>query len=598
LKDLVLLGGGHSHVAVLRGFGRDPLPGARVTLISRGVETPYSGMLPGLIAGHYSHDEAHIDLQRLARFARARPIFDEAVGLDLANRRVLFDTHPPISYDVLSIDIGSTPHLDVAGAAAHAVPVKPISRFLDRWSLLSERLRRAREGDRRRVAVVGGGAGGVELLLAVQFRMRTLLEGDGKGDAMLEYHLFTKSDRVLPTHNTSVRRRFERVLAERGVVVHTGSAVVEVDDSRLRTADGRSHDVDEVLWTTEAAAAPWLAQSGLAVDEAGFVRVRGTLQSISHPEVFASGDIAAMVDHPRPKSGVFAVRQGPPLARNLRDTLLGRPLETYRPQRRFLSLITTGDRYAVASRGMWAFEGAWVWRWKDRIDRRFMRLYRDLPDMKAPAAREPASASALLGLVHWLVAKPWLYNVAQNLAGAETVRRHLRPRLQETGGKLVLDVGAGTGLYLSCFPPSARYIWLDPDPQKLDGFRAAPDGARRALLGDATCLGLRRDAVDFAVCTNVTHHLDEKQLAQCVDELARVVRGKLILHDAVKTARPVSRLLWRLDRGSHPRTRETLLAAIERRFAIEQVERYSTWHEYLLLVAVPRAHEATSQNSS
>jgi pyridine nucleotide-disulfide oxidoreductase family protein len=583
--DLVLLGGGHSHVAVLKSFGMDALPGVCVTLISRGVETPYSGMLPGLIAGHYSYDEAHIDLQPLARFARARAIFDEAVGLDLANRQVLFDKRPPISYDVLSIDIGSTPHLDVAGAAAHAVPVKPISRFLDRWSLLSERLRK---GERQRVAVVGGGAGGVELLLAVQFRMRTLLEGEGKGHARLEYHLFTDSDQVLPTHNKSVRRRFERVLAERGVAVHTGSKVVEVEGSRLRTADGRSHDADEVLWTTEAAATPWLAKSGLAVDEAGFVRVSSTLQSISHPEVFASGDIAAMVDHPRPKSGVFAVRQGPPLARNLRHTVLGGPLETYRPQRRFLSLITTGDKYAVASRGIWAFEGAWVWRWKDRIDRRFMRLYQDLPDMKAPAAREPASASAPLRLVHWLVAKPWLYNVAQSLAGAETVRRHLRPRLQETSGKLVLDVGAGTGLYLSCFPSSARYIWLDPDPQKLDGFRRTPDGARRALLGDATCLGLRGDAVDFAVCTNVTHHLDEKQLAQCVDELARVVRGKLILHDALKTARPVSRLLWRLDRGSHPRSRETLLAAVERRFAIEHVERYSTWHEYVLLVAVPR----------
>jgi pyridine nucleotide-disulfide oxidoreductase family protein len=564
----------------------DPLPGVRVTLISRGVDTPYSGMLPGLIAGHYSHDEAHIDLQPLARFARARAIFDEAVGLDLANRQVLFDKRPPMSYDVLSINIGSTPHLDVPGAAAHVVPVKPISRFLDRWSLLSERLRK---GDRRRVAVVGGGAGGVELLLAVQFRMRTLLEGEGRGDARLEYHLFTDSDQVLPTHNKSVRRRFERVLAERGVVVHTGSEIVEVEGSRLRTADGRAHDADEVLWATEAAAAPWLAKSGLAVDEAGFVRVSSTLQSISHPEVFASGDIAAMVDHPRPKSGVFAVRQGPPLARNLRHTLLGEPLGTYRPQRRFLSLITTGDKYAVASRGIWAFEGAWVWRWKDRIDRRFMRLYRHLPDMKTPAAREPASASALLRLVHRLVAKPWLYNVAQSLAGAETVRRHLRPRLQETSGKLVLDVGAGTGLYLSCFPPTARYIWLDPDPQKLDGFRGTPDGARRAVLGDATCLGLRRDAVDFAVCTNVTHHLDEKQLAQCVDELARVVRGKLILHDAVKTARPVSRLMWRLDRGSHPRSREALLAAVERRFAIEHVERYSTWHEYVLLVAVPRA---------
>jgi len=383
LKDLVLLGGGHSHVEVLKRFGMEPLPGVRLTLISRGFETPYSGMLPGLIAGHYSHDEAHIDLQPLTRFAGARAVFDEAVGLDLVNRQVRFAHRPPISYDLLSIDIGSTPSLDVAGAAAHAVPVKPIGRFLDRWTLLCERLR---TGTRKRIAVVGGGAGGVELLLAVQFRMRTLLEREGRSAAHLEYHLFTDSSRILPTHNGSVCRIFERVLRDRGVRIHAGSSVVEVEAARLRTADGQSHDVDEVLWTTAAAAAPWLAESGLAVDEAGFVRVSSALQSISHPEVFAAGDIAAMIDHPRPKSGVFAVRQGPPLARNLRYALLGEPLERYRPQRQFLSLISTGDRYAVASRGPWASEGAWVWRWKDRIDRRFMRRYNELPAMQAVEA--------------------------------------------------------------------------------------------------------------------------------------------------------------------------------------------------------------------
>jgi len=389
LKDLLLLGGGHSHVAVLRRFGMNPLPGVRLTLVSRGVDTPYSGMLPGVIAGHYTYDEAHIDLQPLARFAGARAVFDEAVGLDLANRQVQFRRRPPMSYDVLSIDVGSTPSLKVVGSAEHAVPVKPIDRFLDGWMELCDRLRTSSE--RRRIAVVGGGAGGVELLLAVQFRMRMLLERDGRSAEHLEYQLFMDSQQVLPTHNPSVRRIFGRILRERGVTLHSGSAVVEVAPSRLRTADGRVHDVDEVLWTTEAAAAPWLAASGLAVDESGFVRVSSALQSVSHPNVFAAGDIAAMVDHPRPKSGVFAVRQGPPLASNLRRALIGEPLEGYRPQRNFLSLISTGDQYAVASRGRWALEGAWAWRWKDRIDRRFMRVYSDLPDMRpAHVLRVPA----------------------------------------------------------------------------------------------------------------------------------------------------------------------------------------------------------------
>ena len=193
---------------------------------------------------------------------------------------------------------------------------------------------------------------------------------------------------MLPTHNASVRGRFERILASRRISIHRGQAVVEVGEGFLRTADGRCHEIDETLWTTQAAAAPWIAESGLAVDDEGFVRVSRTLQSTSHPDVFAAGDIASMVDDPRPKSGVFAVRQGPPLARNLRRALLGERLESYRPQRRFLSLISTGDRYAVASRGPFAFEGAWVWRWKDRIDRRFMQKYNTLPDMPPVAQPE------------------------------------------------------------------------------------------------------------------------------------------------------------------------------------------------------------------
>jgi selenide,water dikinase len=382
LKDLVLLGGGHSHVAVLKRFGMRPVPGVRVTLISRVVDTPYSGMLPGLIAGHYSRDDSHIDLQPLARFAGARAVFDEAVGLDLTSRHVRLKDRPPISYDVLSIDIGSTPNLQVAGAAGYTVAVKPIDRLLDRWAALTARL--CADDAPKQIAVVGGGAGGVELLLAVQYSLRTLFAQIGRNNDRLEYHLFTNSDHLLPTHNASVRRRFERVLAERRVHVHRGSAVVEVTGGAIRTADGCTHQIDETLWTTQAAAAPWLAESGLAVDEQGFVQVSRTLQSTSHAGVFAAGDIASMVHDPRPKSGVFAVRQGPPLARNLRRALLGEPLELYRPQRQFLSLISTGDRYAIASRGPLAFEGAWVWRWKDWIDRRFMRAYNTLPDKPVP----------------------------------------------------------------------------------------------------------------------------------------------------------------------------------------------------------------------
>jgi selenide,water dikinase len=389
LKDLVLLGGGHSHVTVLKQFGMDPLAGVRVTLVSRGVDTPYSGMLPGLLAGHYTYDDAHIDLQMLARFAGARVIVDEAFGLDLVNRHVLFARRPPVAYDVLSIDIGSTPSVGVPGAAEHAVPVKPIDRFLGRWVNVRERFLNATTGGR--IAVVGGGAGGVELLLAVQHSITTLRADRGRDGTPLEYHLFTDGPHILPTHNSAVRRIFDRLLRARGVHVHLGSPVVDVLPGRMRTGDGETHDLDAVLWTTEAAAAPFLAASGLAVDDAGFVCVSSSLQSVSHADVFAAGDVASMVEHPRPKSGVFAVRQGRPLSQNLRRALLGQPLGRYRPQRQFLSLISTGDRYAVASRGPFAMEGGWLWTWKNWIDRRFMRRFTELPEMASAAApRVPA----------------------------------------------------------------------------------------------------------------------------------------------------------------------------------------------------------------
>jgi len=379
-KHLVLLGGGHSHLAVLKHVGAESLPGwGRLTLISKSVVTPYSGMLPGMIAGHYSPDAAHIDLTALSRFAGARPVFDEAVGLDLVRRQVLLRDLPPVSYDVLSIDIGSTSSVTVPGAAKYAVPVKPIDHLVRRWAMLCDRLRAG--AAKQTVAVVGGGAAGVEIILAVQFRLEALLGREG-AHASLEYHLFTDTAEVLPSHNWLVRRIFGRVLQERHVTVHAGKAVTEVAHGTLRTADGVWHEANEVLWSTEAAAAPWLARSGLAVDRDGFVSVSSTLQSLSHPEVLAAGDIASMVEYPRHRSGALAVQQGPWLADNLSRAMRGGPLKRHRPRRHFLSLISTGNRHAVASYGPLASEGEWVWRWKDRIDRRFMRAYTELPPLR------------------------------------------------------------------------------------------------------------------------------------------------------------------------------------------------------------------------
>jgi len=379
IKDLVLIGGGHSHVAVLKRFGMKPVPGVRLTMICRDVHTPYSGMLPGYVAGHYGFDDAHIDLGALVRFAQGRFFHSEVTGLDLTGKRVLCDNRPPVPFDLLSLNTGSTPRTaDVPGAVETAVPVKPINLFLDRWEALAERAKR-HDGPMS-IAVVGAGAGGVELLLAVQHRLRALRADAGRsGD--ITFHLFSDTSGILAGHNPIVARTFGSVLSERGVKVHTGSAVVEVKPGLLRTESGAQIEADEILWVTAAGAPVWLAEAGLEVDAQGFVKVGDTLQTVSHPEVFAAGDVATMVNHPRPKSGVFAVRQGKPLARNLRRMLLGRAPRPFTPQVKFLSLITTGDKYAVASRGSWSFKGRAVWTWKDWIDRRFMDKFNDLPEM-------------------------------------------------------------------------------------------------------------------------------------------------------------------------------------------------------------------------
>jgi selenide,water dikinase len=371
-QDLVLVGGGHAHVHVLKRFGMRPAEGVRLTLITRDVETPYSGMLPGYVAGLYRFAECHIDLVRLTRFAGARLIHDEAVGLDRHARQVLCRDHPPIRYDAVSLDIGSTPRFDdVPGAVEHTVPVKPIDRFGQRWEALLERAERIR---RFRLAIVGGGAGGVELALSAQHRLTRLF------GRLPEVTLVTR-EAPLPSHNAPVRGIFARLFAERGIRVVAGNPIVRVEAGRLIAQDGTAIEFDEALWVTEAAGAPWLADIGLPLDERGFVIVDEFLRSPADPTVFAAGDVATMPAHPREKAGVYAVRAGPPLADNLRRVLAGRALRRAVPQKQSLALIGTGDERAVASRGPFAAEGWLLWRLKDWIDRRWMRRYTELPAM-------------------------------------------------------------------------------------------------------------------------------------------------------------------------------------------------------------------------
>jgi selenide,water dikinase len=403
LRDLVLVGGGHSHVGVLKALAMEPIAGLRITLICTDAHTPYSGMLPGYVAGHYGFDEVHLDLVRLCVFAGARFVRAEVTGIDRARRQVLLPDRPALDYDLLAINTGSTPQTSATpGAAENAISVKPIASFNQRWLALLAAVR-AGQGPRH-IAVVGAGAGGVELLLAMQYRLRAEHQALALPGPEPVFSLFSASSAVLPTHSPRVQRRFAAVLQARGVQVHTGVRVGQVSATGVqnRPTDGGADawlDADAVFWVTQAGGGAWLQGTGLALDEACCVRVNDTLQSITDPRIFASGDVAHLQGQPLEKAGVFAVRMGMPLARNLRHALLGQPLVAFRPQRRWLALISTGDRYAVASRGALSFAGAWVWRWKDWIDRRFMQRFSDLGAAAmaaAPAAGAPAFAELSL----------------------------------------------------------------------------------------------------------------------------------------------------------------------------------------------------------
>ena len=376
-RRLILVGGGHAHVVVLKSLGMTPEPGLDVTLIAKELDAPYSGMLPGHVAGHYDLDACHIDLVRLAHFAGARLVHGEADGIDSQRRDLHIAGRPPLRYDLLSIDTGITPALDsIRGATEHAIPVKPVSSFAPRWRALEARAFSI--GGPRRITVVGTGAAGFELVLAIRHRLLEAAPSAGIDGRSFQFTLIG-SGRVLPTHNARAQRLGEQALAEAGVAVITGDAAIAVTERAVVLASGREVASDATLITTKAQPPDWFAGTGLAIDDRGFLSVRPTLQVVGEDDIFAVGDCASVIGYPREKAGVFAVRQGPPLAENIRLRARGMAAKPFRPQSQFLTLLSCGGRQAIAARGPFAMAGAWAWTLKDRIDRGFMRRFQDLP---------------------------------------------------------------------------------------------------------------------------------------------------------------------------------------------------------------------------
>jgi len=343
VKRVLLAGAGHAHAVVLASLARSPLYGAKVTLVSPRARQIYSGMLPGVIAGHYREAEATLDVAALAGRAYADFVEDSVVALDAAARSVTLASGRELPYDFLSLNVGSRIDMSMPGASHHAVAVKPFD------SLLA-----CLDGEQvRHVAIAGGGAAGIELAMALRHRGA-------------EVTVYSERD----AFDGSAARRVYRALRRRRIDYRPGMRADHVATGPVVYSGSSRQAFDLVLWASGAAPLDFFAASGLALDEQGYVRVDECLRSVSHPEVLAAGDCASLGEA---KSGVHAVRQGRVLADNLRCLVRELRPQPYVPQDKALLILTCGARYAIALRGDWSAEGRWVWWWKNWIDRRWLK---------------------------------------------------------------------------------------------------------------------------------------------------------------------------------------------------------------------------------
>lgn len=389
LQKLLLLGAGHAHVQVLAQLAQQRPAGLQVTVLTPYPFQTYSGMVPGLVAGHYSPQDCQIPLEPLFKAAGVHWIQGRVSGLDAAAQTVRFSPESdhsgasgqvsePLSYDLLSIDTGAIMdrqrlEAEMPGASAHAIIVRPIEAFAARWPQVLQMAQQQAVS----LAVIGAGAAGLELVFAAEQRLR------GVCPAGARFTLITGGGEPAANYTDGVRQRVLCQLKRRGITV-LREACAGVDKGVVHLGSGASLACDVPILAIGTHAPVWLQGSGLALADSGHVLVNNCQQSTSHPNVFAAGDVATRADAPHPKSGVYAVRAGPVLAHNLMATHQGQPLKPWHPPQRTLNLLSCGAGHAIASWGPLHAEGSWVWSWKDRIDRAFMARY------TRPASGTPA----------------------------------------------------------------------------------------------------------------------------------------------------------------------------------------------------------------
>lgn len=467
LRELVLVGGGHAHVQVLRAFAMRPPRGARVTVVLDRPEAVYSGMVPGFAAGDYAAHELEIDVVPLARRAGARVVLAAALRVDPEARRVELDGRPPLPYDVASLDVGSVVRgLDLPGVRNHALATRPIRAFVDQLDGALARAASAACGPLR-IAVVGGGAAGVELSATLAARLRA-------AGAEAALTLVTDEARLLRGHGARFARAAARALAARGAAVRSGARVEAAEKGALVLEGGERIACDLALWASGAAPPPVVVASPLAKDAAGFVRVDDALRVVGAQGLFAAGDCAALDRHPWvPKAGVYAVREGPVLVANLRAALAGGALRRYRPQRDFLALLNLGERRALGGKWGAVASGRAVWRLKDAIDRRFVARFRVLERRPPPGGAD---------------------SLAETRRSFAKRRRPFADDLRDAGGGMGGDAAMACGGCAAklAAPSLARALArLGPAPEDQSvvvGLAQADDAAAVALPGGGVLL--------------------------------------------------------------------------------------------------------------
>lgn len=365
---IVLAGGGHAHLGVLESWIKSPPADTQTWLITPEPYAAYSGMIPGWMSGHYGDAEHLIDLRPLARLAGVKLVLDRIIGLNAGEQQVTLGGGEVLGFDLLSLATGGEADLSsLASLGAGLLPVKPVNQFVERWpSLLAE----AAQTSEYHLVIVGGGAAGVELAFAASQAFKNKAPS-------ARLTLVAGAVGLLIGHGNAVRRQVERALQSRKIEVLICDAEAD-GEHLLRLSDGSTLRPNAVIAATGSRAPAWLAGSGLSLSQDGYIKIGADLRSVSHPSIFAAGDVVERVDLTMARSGVHAVKAGPVLAANLRAVLSGGKMQAYRPRRRTLYLLSTGDSSAILSWGGFSVAGRFVWWLKDWIDRAFVNNSRNM----------------------------------------------------------------------------------------------------------------------------------------------------------------------------------------------------------------------------